>query len=60
VVVGYTDYYFGPSVNGTVAVSFQLGSLSAASHTVRVYVTKSLSGSLGVQRVRGTVLNSIR
>lgn len=59
-IINFTDYYFGPSVNGTISVSIQLGSLSAGSHTIRVYVYKTLSGSLGVQRVRGTVLNSIR
>ena len=59
-VIGYTDYYSGASANGGQTASFQVGSLTAASHTVRVYVYKTLSGSLTISRVRGTLLNSIR
>lgn len=60
VVVGAADYYSGASVNGGQIASFQLGSLTAGSHTVRVYAYKTLSGSLSISRRRGTVLNSIR
>jgi hypothetical protein len=58
-IVNFTDYFTGAPVNGGQLVSFQLGSLSAGSHTFRVYVYKS-GGSIGYQRVRATVLNSIR
>jgi hypothetical protein len=59
-VIGFTDYYSGASVNGGQITSFQLGSLSAGSHTVRVYAYKTLGTSISVARRRGTVLNSIR
>lgn len=58
-VINFTDYFFSAPVNGGQMASFQLGNLSAGSHTFRVYVYKS-GGSIGYQRVRGTVLNSIR